>query len=298
MIEIASDALSATIDPHGAELASLRDADGRELMTDGDPAFWAGRAPLLFPIVGALAGNRYRLGKRSYEMPRHGFARRRTFALVAQEPARARFQLIDDAGTRAAYPFTFALDADFSLKGATLTMAITVTNGGDTDMPASFGFHPGFAWPLPYAAPRDEHRILFEANEPGALAAIDADGLIGSTTRPTPVRGRTLALTDDLFADDALVWTGRNSRSVRYGADAGAQLRIDFPEAPQLGIWTRPGARFVCIEPWWGHADPIGFDGEIWDKPGILRIAPGDARTFAMAVTLEAAPFTTTGIPA
>ena len=56
MIEIGTPELRAVINPLGAELTSLRDRDGNELLTNGDPAFWASHAPLLFPIVGELRG--------------------------------------------------------------------------------------------------------------------------------------------------------------------------------------------------------------------------------------------------
>ncbi|AJP74662.1 aldose 1-epimerase family protein [Sphingomonas hengshuiensis] len=286
MIAIESDALRATINPLGAELSSLRDSAGRELMTDADPAYWAGRAPLLFPIVGRLAGDRYRIGDTEYPLPQHGFARRRDFALVEQAADRVLFRLTDDEATRAVYPFAFALDAAYALTGATLRMAITVTNTGDVDMPASFGFHPAFAWPLPGGGAKEAHRIRFAHPEPGALNAIQG-GLIGPATRPSPVEGDTLALHDDLFAQDALVWQAPASRALSYGAPEGPQLDFAFPDMPSLAIWSKAGARFVCIEPWQGHADPVGFDGEIWDKPGMLRLAPGAARTFSMEVTLR-----------
>lgn len=286
MIEISSEGLSASINPFGAELSSLRDKDGRELMTDADPAYWTGRAPLLFPIVGALEGGVYRLDGKEYALPQHGFARRREFELVEQAPDRARFRLVDDEETRAAYPFAFALDALFAFEGATLTMAITVANRGDTPMPASFGFHPAFAWPLPFGAGRADHSIVFAADEPERLAMLDG-ALIGASDRPSPLDGRTLRLGDALFEDGALIWRRLASRSLRYGASAGPALEIAF-DAPMLGIWTKPGARFVCVEPWWGVADPKGFDGEIWDKPGMMRFAPGETRTFTMRVTPNA----------
>lgn len=96
-----------------------------------------------------------------------------------------------------------------------------------------------------------------------------------------------LHLADALFADDALIWAPVASRSLRYGAEDGPALEIGF-DAPMLGIWTKPGARFVCIEPWWGHADPAGFAGDIRDKPGIMLLAPGETRHFTMRVTLAA----------
>jgi galactose mutarotase-like enzyme len=285
-ITIGDGGLSAAIDPMGAELSSLTDAAGGEWMTDADPAFWSGRAPLLFPIVGALNGGRYRLDGASYELPQHGFARRRRFELAARSANAARFRLTDDDATRAVYPFPFALDAGFELADGALTIACTLTNTGDAAMPASFGYHPAFAWPLPGEAGKDGHGIMFDAPEPDALAWLDG-GLIAGTDRPSPLARdeRTLALNDALFERDALIWLAPVSRAVTYAGPGGARLRVAFPEARQIGIWTRPGARFVCIEPWWGHADPAGFAGELRDKPGMLTLAPGATRRFAMTVT-------------
>lgn len=287
MIEIASDALSASIDPLGAELSHLRDGEGRELMTDADPAYWAGRAPLLFPIVGRLNGDRYRLDGRDYPLPQHGFARRQPFELLERGPAHAVLRLADNEATRAVYPFEFTLDAAFSLAGATLSIEVTATNRGAVPTPASFGFHPAFAWPLPYGGTREAHRIVFETEEPAPLNRIEG-GLIGAADRPSPVEGRVLRLSDALFDADALVWEAPRSRALSYGTDGGPQLEIGFANMPTLALWTKPGARFLCVEPWQGHADPAGFEGEIWDKPGMLRLAPGEARGFAMQVTLRA----------
>ena len=286
LVRIGSGALSAAINPFGAELTHLSDAQGRELMTDADPAYWKGRAPLLFPIVGRLNGDAYRLDGQRYAMPKHGFARRLPFEVMEAAEDRATFRLTDSEETRAAYPFAFALKMAFAVEDATLTMTASVTNTGDRDMPASFGFHPAFAWPLPYGAPRADHRIDFAEDEPGALRAITPDGLIGVEPKPSPLDGRTLYLSDALFADDALVWAPVESRILRYGAGAGfPSLDIAY-DASMLGVWTKPGAAYVCVEPWHGIADPAGFAGEIWDKPGIERLAPGGRREFRMTVTL------------
>lgn len=287
MIEIGSEGLTAVVNPQGAELWSLKDAEGRELMTDADPAFWTGRAPLLFPIVGRLMDDKYRIDGKEYALPQHGFARRQPFALIDQAPDRAVFRLIDNAETRAAYPFAFALEAAFSLRGATLAMDITVTNTGNADMPASFGFHPAFAWPLPYGAAKDAHRILFAEAEPGRLAAIVRGGWMDADGWDSPVEGRELRLHDALFERDALVWDPVRSQSLAYGAPDVPQLLCDFPDTPALGLWMKPGARYLCIEPWHGIADPFGFAGEIWDKPLMQRYAPGQSRTFSMRVTLR-----------
>lgn len=286
MIEIASAALSAVINPFGAELTHLRDAEGRELLTDADPAFWTGRAPLLFPIVGALNQDTYRVDGHEYALPKHGFARRMLFETIEAAADRATFRLSDSEATLAVYPWRFSLDVTFALAGAALLVEATIGNPGDATLPASFGFHPAFAWPLPYGRDRAGHRIEFEADE-GPLRALTPEGLIAPAERPSPLEGRTLHLADDLFTEDALIWDPVASRRVTYGASDGPQLEVEFPDTDKLGIWTRPGAHYVCIEPWHGIADPEGFAGEFRDKPGIFAVPPHGSKQIGMRVTLR-----------
>ena len=285
-IRIANGTLTAAINPFGAELSSLTDAEGRELMTDADPRFWTGRAPLLFPVIGMTATGAIRIDGQAYPMAKHGFARRSAFAVIETSATRAVLALTDDQATRAAYPFAFRLEVAFELRGATLAIEVTVVNPADEPLPASFGFHPAFAWPLPYGRPRAAHRIAFATDEPGDLRVIAADGTIAAQTRASPLDGRVLHLADDLFTDDALVWDPVESQTVRYGVDGAPQLDIAFPDTPKLGIWTKPGAAYVCVEPWHGIADPEGFDGDFRDKPGVFEVAPHGEKRIAMSVTL------------
>lgn len=287
MIRIANDQLSVAINPYGAELSHIEDADGRELMTDADPAFWTGRAPILFPVIGVVNEGVIRLDGTSYPMAKHGFARHSLFEVVEQEATRATFRLTDSAETRESYPFAFALDLTFALDGATLSVTAGIANHGDAAMPAQFGFHPAFAWPLPFGRDRAEHCVTFETEEPGSLKRILPDGLIAPDERPSPVEGRVLPLRDELFDDDALVWDPIRSQRVVYGADGAPTLAIAFPDTPRLGIWTKPGAHYVCIEPWHGIADPEGFACDFRDKPGVFEVAAGDTKRIAMTITLD-----------
>lgn len=290
LIAISSGTLTARINPLGAELWSLTDAAGAELMTDADPAFWGGHAPLLFPIVGSLAGDRLAVDGAEYPLPRHGFARRSAFEVVVAEDDFALFGLTDSAATRAVYPFAFKLAVAFRLAGATLHMVATVSNPGPGTLPFSFGYHPAFAWPLPGGASKAAHKLVFAADEPQDVRRVARDtGLLLPEGEPTPVQGRELALDESLFVADALIWTGLNSRAVSYGADGGTWLDLTFPDTPDLGVWQVPGARYICIEPWAGHADPVGFAGEFADKPGVITLAPGESRRFALNVTVRAA---------
>jgi galactose mutarotase-like enzyme len=203
-------------------------------------------------------------------------------------PDRAVFRLGDSESTRAQYPYSFRLDVVHAVAGTKLTTTATVTNTDGEPIPVAFGFHPAFRWPLPGGADRLAHVIDFAQEEPEPIARIDADGLI-AREEVTPVKRRRLALADALFDDDALIFLGLASRSLRYGpADGGSPaLKIDFEGMPDLGIWTKPGgAPFLCIEPWSGYASPADFSGPLMEKPGSIALAPGLSKTFTMSVEL------------
>ncbi len=289
-LKISSNALSAEISTLGAELRNLCDAQGRQLQWDGDPGVWNGRAPILFPIIGMLEGGTYRLDGKSYAMPKHGFGRHSQFDVVSHDAGAALLRLVANTGTRGIYPFEFQLDIALKLVYAELSLVATVANHDTQPMPASFGFHPALRWPLPYGLPRADHVIRFEHDEPAAIRRIDGSGLLLSEPRPTPVVGDTLALRDDLFVDDALIFDSLNSRRVFYGAGEGPHLEVRFDDFPTLGVWTKVGGGFLCIEPWQGIADPVGFDGDFRDKPGIVSIAAGESRSFAMTIALHTEP--------
>ena len=285
-IEIAGSALSAAISPLGAELQWLRDADGRDLLWDGDPAWWTGRAPILFPVIGVVNEGVIRVGGEAYPMPKHGFARRRTWEVAERTADGVSFRLEANGETRAHYPFDFGLDLRFAIDGAALTVTGTLENRTEAQLPASFGFHPALRWPLPYGAARDDHRVRFAEEEPEPIRRIDAAGLLRPAAEPTPVVGRELAPRDALFVDDALMFDRLRSRRLVYGAPGTPAIEIDFPDMPMLGVWTKPGAPYLCLEPWAGINDPEGFTGELADKPGIVHVPPRGSHDFGMTLRL------------
>lgn len=289
-VTISSGDLTARINPLGAELWSLTDSLGREYMTDADPAFWTGHAPLLFPIVGALNGDTYRLDGEEYALPRHGFARKSVFEVVEAGTDHALFRLTDSPETRSVYPFAFVLEMAFRLEGTALFTEARVVNAGEASLPFSLGFHPGFAWPLPGGAAKADHVVSFEQPEPQPIRRLDGPtGLLLPEPVATSVEGHILPLSSALFEDDAVIWDRLSSRALTYGAPGGTQLAIAFPDTPMLGIWQKPGAAYLCIEPWQGHADPLGFTGDFREKPGVITLPPGEARSFRMDVTVLSA---------
>lgn len=287
-IALHSNELTAQIDPLGAQLSALRDGEGRDLLWDGDPAFWKSRAPILFPIVGELNTGHYQWKGQRYALPRHGFARGKRFEVMEQDDTAVRLRLKQDAETLQVYPFRFELDLQFRVAANRLTTVATVHNPSDEPLPASLGFHPALRWPVPGGgAARDAHYLEFEQDEPAPIRRLDGAGLLLETSRPTPVQGRRLMLDDSLFTEDVVIFEHLASRALTYGAATGPRIRVEFPDATQLGLWTKPGAGFVCIEPWRGIADPQGFLGNLDEKPGMFNVPAGGQSSLTMHLSIE-----------
>ncbi len=150
-IRLQSNTFTAEIDPQGAQLSVLRDAAGRDLLWNGDATFWNGRAPILFPIVGALNDGHYSWRRERHALPRHGFARGRRFEVIRSTAAEALFRQTAAAETLQVYPFRFELDVLFRLEANALAIEATVRNLGNETMPASLGFIRPFAGHCPMA---------------------------------------------------------------------------------------------------------------------------------------------------
>jgi galactose mutarotase-like enzyme len=290
MISIQNDILEARFTAWRAELVALRDhRRGRDFLWNGDPTVWKGHAPILFPIVGMVPADSVAINGRPHTLRQHGFAPTSTFEVVQSAPTTCAFRLVSSPETLAAYPFDFSLDIVYALEGATLSMLATVSNRSATEMPFSFGFHPGFCWPLPGAGPRDQHAVEFAEDERSPIRR-PLNGLLDPVLHPTPVAGRTLALSDDLFEQGAVMFDQLASRSLRFGTEQGPSLEIEWRNLPHLGIWSRPGAGYLCIEPWQGYSALPDFDGELAAKPGTILLEPGMIRDFSMTVTIVDQP--------
>jgi len=286
-IVIRSERLVAEISPHGAELIRLQDRDGKDLLWGGCEEWWTGRAPLLFPIVGGLPNNAVMIDGETFSMRQHGFARNKQFSIVGASTSECSFRLASDDATRRQFPFDFVLDVAFVVEGAALRIGATVFNKSSRAMPVSFGFHPAFRWPLPYGGSREDHEIRFERSESTPIRRL-TDGLLDVTASTEILEGNTMSLDDAMFAPGAQIFDQLKSRAVNFGVPGEPSIQIRFPNLPHLGVWTKPGAGFLCIEPWQGYAAPLGFTGELKDKPGGLLLAANAGTQFAIEIRLLA----------
>jgi galactose mutarotase-like enzyme len=272
-ITLANGDAQVTIALLGAEARGWRIA-GRDLLWPGDPTIWSDISPILYPVVGWTRNGEERVKGRSYPLALHGFARFETFAVEAITHDFARLALSDNARTRAIYPFDFSFALEYRLAADALAIAIEVANPGAEPAPYACGLHPGFRWPLGQTG-REGAFVRFDRAERPEVPRLAPGGLIKETKRPIPLQDRDLPLSDDLFAHDALCFLDCASRSLAFVDASGASITMEYPGFPHAALWTRPGAPFLCLETWTGYSDPEGFEGDLFDKPGMRVLEPG-----------------------
>lgn len=282
--------LTAAVKGDGAELCSLCDATGTEMLWQAGPV-WPRHAPVLFPVVGRLKDDRLLHRGRSYRLTQHGFARDRRFAWLNRSATACRLVLHDDGQTRAVYPFAFRFEVAYALDDDALVQNFIIINTGRDVLPASVGAHPGFAWPLAESVDKQAHVLEFAEPEPAPVRRLEG-GLLSPVAHTSPIQGRTLPLVPALFAADALILDRPASSSVRYTAPGGEVIEVSWDGFTQLGLWSRMTGNescgdFLCIEPWHGTASPVGFDGEFMDKPGLMLIPPGERRVLTLRIRLS-----------
>jgi galactose mutarotase-like enzyme len=284
MKSIANKFLTVSVKERGAELCSIRGADGTEVLWQGDPTFWKGQAPILFPTIGKLQDGRYQLNGQTYELAAHGFVRTMDFTLIDQQPDALTYQLLPTAETRARYPFEFELKVTYRLSGNALSIEYAVRNTSASVMPFSIGCHEAYNLP----GPIDECFLEFEKTETADPRLINAKGMVSTETVAVLKNTRTLPLSKTLFDRDVLIFLDVKSKKVTLGAkNSPRRLTVEFAGFPHLGIWAKPAAPFVCIEPWFGHTDPEQPYGDIWKKPGIIPLEAGKTFTCMHRVSIQ-----------
>jgi galactose mutarotase-like enzyme len=249
--------------------------EDRDLLWSGDPAHWAWHAPVLFPVVGQVNGGRVQIQGQRYAMPRHGFARVSAFRCLERTADTARLRLEPETADTT-FPLPFRLDLAVALTARSLSLTFAVANPGQDVLPYAVGFHPAFPWPFD-GGTQAGHELRFEAHERADVPVIGADGLLRQEHRTIPLAGNRLPLAPELFRDDALVFLDARSRWWRFAAPSGRAIEMRVEDFSHLAAWTKPGAPFLSLEAWTGHADPEGFDGELADKPSMILLPP-DAR--------------------
>ncbi len=279
-ITISNEYLTAEISAKGAELQSIK-KDGRECLWNGDPSVWSGRAPLLFPVCGALKDDKFVFDGKEYTLPRHGFARQSVFETELAESQRAVFLLRSNAETLAVYPFDFELRVIYTLDKSKINIEYIVKNLSKGEMYFSIGSHEAYSCP----GGIESYSVIFDQNEDLIANRLDG-GLVGSKTIDLGQNTKELPLKCEYFEEDSLNFLKLNSRKVVLkNRNTGEEVSVEFPGAEYFLIWQKPGAEYICLEPWCGIADFTDSDCDITKKRGIITLPSNEAFTKQHSIT-------------
>jgi galactose mutarotase-like enzyme len=276
VITIKNAAWAAKIAEQGAELKSLVNAaTGQEYMWQADPAWWAGTAPVLFPVIGGLKEGVYTYEGKQYKLPSHGFARASLFTVTRTEADSAELTLTSSPATRESYPFDFSLKVSFVLERAGLAVRYDVANTGSARMYFSIGSHPAFAMPFAGGA-LENYYVLFEREEQ-MVRWFFKDGIIpAGKTEEALENSRVLGLSRSSFDQGIMIFKNPASHEFSIVNSKNSRaIRVITGGVPYVGVWTKPGgAPFLCIEPWHGIPDMSDCSGNIAEKEGIMSLEP------------------------
>jgi galactose mutarotase-like enzyme len=280
IVELNNRVISASINTFGAELTALKKENTNYIWTI-DEKYWNKTSPVLFPIVGRLKNDTYKIEEKEYHLTRHGFSRDCAFELVHKTETSATFSLQESVSTLEKYPFQFELLIEYVLLENQLVINYTVINNSVNNMPFNIGTHPAFAIPNTL----EDYSLLFNASENFETHELEND-LFSGTKRKIQSKNNIIELNEKLFEKDALVFKNIQSNAITVLHNEKAYLKIEFENFPFLGIWKKENAPFLCIEPWTGYADIVEATGFIYEKKDVQILDSKEAFNCKLAITL------------
>lgn len=292
MIQIQNNQLQVKIDPHGAQLSSIKATkSSAEYLWQGDDQSWDRQAPILFPFVGRLKDDQYQYNGKSYHQTKHGFARDSDFKLIDQTSDAATFQLQDSPDSLTVYPFKFTLNVRYSLSGNQLNISYQVFNPDQQhDLLYSIGAHPGFHIPLADDHYEDYQLDVQPAKQYSLSMLIGSYNDLGTTNGQQLDLSKPLPINHQLFKDDVLTLITKGSPIVLklWNPQNGHGVQLDANDTQYVGLWSSyPNeGDFMCLEPWWGIADNINADGQLVHKQGIHRLSSEQSAHYGFSVTI------------
>lgn len=290
MNQIQNNFLSVGVLSKGAELCSIKNLKtNQEYIWQANPEIWSSHAPNLFPIIGALKNGEFFFNNKPYQLPKHGIIRNNSsIQLKEKNPDSLIFNLKYSQETLKSYPFKFDFEIKFQLKEKALIVSHTITNLDNKVMYFSVGGHPAFNAPLYEGETYEDYYLEFDKNLDLNSWLLNEEGLISSESRSILQNDNKIMLHRNLFDKDALIFKNIQSKKVALKSrKSGTVITVEYNDFKDLGIWAKPGAPYVCIEPWLGYADVEGTSQDIKTKEGIMELMPSE--TFDASYTIKIA---------
>ena len=278
-VKLENEFLCVEIAEMGAEVTRIYDkTEDNEILWEGNPVYWKRHSPVLFPNVGKTYKNRVLINGTQYPTSQHGFARDNVFTCIEAANEKASFMFRSSEETKEVYPFDFELHINYKLNKKELTVEWQVKNCGDETMYFTIGGHPAFRFAKP-----EETKADYVLKVPGkekleyVLIDISCGCANVDEVHALQLSEETYPLSDELFAKDALVVdNGQIEEAWLCHKDGTPYVGVRSEGFPNYGIWSVEGAPFVCLEPWMGRCDNVGFNAELSEKPNVNKVEAGE----------------------
>ena len=282
-----SPTLKVELNSTGAELSSITTKTGKEYIWQANPKWWVGRAPVLFPILCSMKNNAYTYKGKPYNMTKHGFVRSAEFTTTGVDGNKITFEYTQNEETLKMYPFNFLFQVIFELTNNTLSTTYRVENHNNHPMPFSFGSHEAYRCPHNENEVFEDYYIEFE--KPGTYISETVEGvLLNGDVYSVIENDNVLPLHYGLFKHDTLIFKNvMSSKLSLKSKKSSTTIEIDYQNAPHLGIWTKPGAPYICIEPWFGLPDYKNHNGDIEKKDGIKIVEANESFAWTHTITIN-----------
>ena len=283
--------MEAVVTTKGGELISFKDEEGIERIWQGDPEYWTGRNPLLFPVVGNLKEGKIKINGETYSMNRHGFAREREFVITEQAEDHVVMELRADEDTLKKYPFNFKLQVCHRLEDSGFVTSFEIVNLDKREMPFCIGAHTAFCCPVFADETFEDYDIVFDEKEQADSLLLNSDGYIQKgKTVPFLRDSDRFALNYEPFEKmDTVIFSGLKSTGVSLKHRLkGHGVHMDFEGFTFMAFWTKGAQRapFICIEPWHGCAALEDEDGDFKHKEACICLQPGERKEFLYKVKI------------
>lgn len=287
---IQNDFFTASVTNIGAELCSIKSKkSGKEYMWQADSAIWGSFAPVLFPAIGSFKNEVCTIDGKEYKIPKHGFIRHNTdLEIQLKTESKLVLCLKYSEKTLKIYPYKFIFSISFELVDNRLIVNHTVENIDDKPIYFSLGGHPAFKCPINKGESYSDYFLEFEKVENAERTILSDNGLLTKESKLLLDNTNILNLTPSMFENDAIIFKELKSRKVSLKSRKSNQvLSVSFPDFEYLGIWAKPNAAFVCIEPWLGITDEEDTNGDFLKKDGLISLPIGETFEAEFQISIE-----------
>lgn len=279
-----------TASTYGAELHNLiSKKSNTEFLWNGNPEYWKYHSPVLFPIVGKVKDGKYKAEGNVYELPQHGLGRISNYEMIEKTSDSITFELKDSEATLKVYPYKFSLKIKYTLIKNSVKVSYIVENLDNKTIYFSIGAHPAFLCSIEPNETIDDYYFEFNEKETVSTMLLNKDGYFVKDRKQFLNNENIINLSKELFKNDALVFDNLKSNEISLKSKNHSKfLTMNFEGFPFMGLWSKAeGAPFVCIEPWYGHADFFDFNSELKDKSGIQELNIGETFKVSYTITLS-----------